>query len=71
MLMYEFEFLVNEMLAAVCGHNLNNPKPHDTHDIIYSIFKKFNIKIQEYLVAIEYWISQMTAEVKQQHGILT
>ena len=57
MLTYELEFLVNEMLAAVCGHNVKNPKPHD---IIYSIFKKFNIKIQKYLVAIEYWISQMT-----------
>ena len=41
------------------------------HDIIYSIFKQFNIKIQEYLVAIEYWISQMTAEEKQQYGIST
>ena len=29
MLMYELEFLVNEMLAAVCGHNLNNPKQHN------------------------------------------
>ena len=61
MLMHELEFLVNEMLSAVCGHNLNNPKPHN---IIYSIFKKFNIKIQEYLVAIEYYISQMTVEEK-------
>ena len=31
----------------------------------------FNIKIQEYLVVIEYWISQMTAEEKQQYSIST
>ena len=68
MLMHELEFLVIEMLGAVCGHNLNNPKHLD---IIYSIFRKFNIKIQEYLVDTEYWISQMTAEEKQQYGILT
>ena len=66
MLMYELEFQVNKMLAAVCGLNLNNPKPHE---IMYSIFKKFNIKIQEYFVAIEYWISQITAEEKQQYSI--
>ena len=68
MLTYEHEFLVNEMLAAVCGHNLKNPKPHD---IIYSIFKNLHIKIQEYIVAIEYCLSQMSAEEKQQYGIFT
>ena len=68
MLMYELEFLVNEMLVAVCGHYLNNPRPHN---IIHSIFKKFNIKIQDYLVTIKYHKSQMTAEEKQQYGILT
>ena len=65
-LTYELEFLVNEMMRAVCGDTLNNPKPHD---IIYSIFKKFNIKIQDYLVAIEYWIRQMSEEEKEKYGI--
>ena len=49
MLTYEPEFLVSKMLATVCGHNVNNPKPHD---LIYSIVKKFNIKIWENWVVI-------------------
>ena len=50
-----------------------NIYPHlrkpSTHDRICKIFKHVNMKLSNYLVAIDYWVSQMSDSEKRTFGL--
>ena len=64
----EIILLIGYMKGGICVFPgvRNNPK---AHDIIFGIFSKLNIKVQNYLVRIKYWESQMTDEERRLYGL--
>ena len=63
------EDLVHLVSLLTTGVNIYPHFRKPTHDRICKIFKHVNMKLSNYLVAIDYWVSQMSDSEKKTFGL--